>query len=1159
MLSLQTKWIGILFCLLSLAITLTWFKDGLYYGGAEVGVGPYYNPSRFLEIQKFIWWDSTAPGIVIPQFIAGVPLYFAFSLLDNVFSPLVLQSTLFFYLLFMMGFGMYFFSLSILGKDKTKYALLAGIFYMFNSYTMVSVWHRFLYTGIFLTASLPILAFLWKQWISKGKFIFLTLFLLINLLFVFMYANLTSLLVVWILCFLITIPQIAIPWNGKKHALDAIFKFLLGFLLFLLINSWWLIPVIKVSTGVLSHQHDIEESVSTLVNISKQTVLPFTLQMANPFYLFYSQELGGIYTHFIFRVLPWLSAGVIFIGVIVSLRNKIFSSFGLSYLVAVLIAKGATNPFGYPYIWGFMNIFALGVIRNPFEKMGVLMPFMASILFVVGLETLLLFCNKRLGKNISKLLILTVLTSIIIYAFPMFTGRVFNKHNNSLKVKVPQFYKDADNWLKEQKTLQGNILHLPFPERDVVTYNWEYGYHGVEINEILFTALPSITRNVGIKRVDDTLQSLNFIFSKPFLNDDQILHILQSLNVGYIVLHKETKWNDTQTYGKNTKSNNPLSLETSLNNLNFLEVKEGFGDLVIYKLKDSFYKPKIVFSNNFDLIDAGDSNIMQTLSLSQNINQITPVEKELPDNLWESSSKVLIFPKTIMYSQELSKEALEANLNQSILNFNDSSLPFAELDRIKNKFSFTGELLSETLTNRIILASKNILELNKLRMSNDISSDSILKNYDLQIEEIFTKIQGASIQEKFRSTLLARTFTIHLYALEQFSNVDSNQSQFAKQIHNKLNNYLISSSIIPRYFSIGEHKGDTLQRRIHVFDSPKKDIYELLLTDADMLTLYPDILSQIDVRLDGKIIPVKAFPSDTIVHLANIELDKGVHEISYVVKPSSNLVPNINRFILEGKSQLIDNQTFELTSTMQTGSAATSVLPKINGGETYEITFEALIDNAGKFYIEVSEDSEEGGSRDNCEKTSCYSLEVVSAPKDWQRLSISTNPLNLATQEVNLRILLPINSSSLPSKLKIRNLRVNRLMDNNLVLRKIPIGSPHSSTPSAHLNEFRKISPVKYEGVVKLEKPSFMFFKETFNPGWVLKLISGNNIHRVDKHYLGNLFGNTYYIDKTGEYSFTLEYEPQKYVDYGIIITIVGWIGIFVALVYSEFRKKYES
>src|SRR3989344_2420266 len=94
----------VFFLLISAILVLSWFRFGHYYGGGDVGL-PTYNPSRVLEVTKYIWWDSAAPGYPLPHGLTSTPLLFALSLLQQIgFSPLALQASLFYILLFLMGY-----------------------------------------------------------------------------------------------------------------------------------------------------------------------------------------------------------------------------------------------------------------------------------------------------------------------------------------------------------------------------------------------------------------------------------------------------------------------------------------------------------------------------------------------------------------------------------------------------------------------------------------------------------------------------------------------------------------------------------------------------------------------------------------------------------------------------------------------------------------------------------------------------------------------------------------------------------------------------------------------------------------------------------------------------------------------------------------------
>ncbi|MDP3732915.1 MAG: hypothetical protein Q8Q91_00080, partial [Candidatus Daviesbacteria bacterium] len=110
------------------------------------------------------------------------------------------------------------------------------------------------------------------------------------------------------------------------------------------------------------------------------------------------------------------------------------------------------------------------------------------------------------------------------------------------------------------------------------------------------------------------------------------------------------------------------------------------------------------------------------------------------------------------------------------------------------------------------------------------------------------------------------------------------------------------------------------------------------------------------------------------------------------------------------------------------------------------------------------------------------------------------------------------------------------------------------SQDGVELVEFTKKSAIEYEGKIKLADPGFLFFKETFHPGWKLSLTSVGETIFPKQHLLASLYGNAWYIDKAGEYEFKIEFDPQKYFNIGIILTIAG--GLLILAVAMIKRKK---
>lgn len=966
----------VIFLAISLIITLIWFRDGLIFGGAEVGIFTY-NPFRSLQIQQFVWWGDVAPGQLVPHFIAGVPFYLILSALRLIFSPVVLQALFFLLLLILMGYGMYLYLLSILGKEKQVYAFLGGLFYMFNSYIMVQVWHRFVYSTMLLAAVLPFFILFWSKWIKEGRFINLIIFLLINFLTSYIYGNLASIITVWIILILISLSEIVFPWVGKMNGLKIGIRFFIGLLFWLLTNIWWLLPTFTVTPALLGEQHSSEDNLGTLVVISRQTIMPYLLQLANPFYLFYRQELGQIYLSFTFKLMPWIISAVIFLGLVVSLKLKIFARYAFIFIIVLLFSKGAAIPFSYPYIFGFERFFALGVLRNPFEKLGIMLPLFGSILFVLGLQYLF-----KLRQT--KLLATATIIVLFVYAWPMFTGQVFKIPNYSLKVSVPESYKQADMWFRQQNDKDGVILHLPLSGKDVVTYYWSSGYHGVDQNEILFSSRPSLSRNVGVKRVDDTLKSLSYI-SDPTLaeNQNQILELLQSFNIKYVVLHKDIKWEDKDTYGEIGKLLEPNKIENILNNLSFLKKETNFGSLVIYQLTDGYYKQIITLTDDIQIVYPAESRILQILSLTKNQGTIvTPINDKVDDVPFQASRQTLIFPNSKIEYLESSRSAQLARLNATLQNLYSQQSPFNQLLQIKAYLDELGNLQSSKLTQEIILSTEKILRIYQQGlMNNGLASSNLILDYKKSIESIFTRYSKNLNLHRLFNSYIADTLRLHLFVLK---NVKGGEN-----ISKLLEDKMVVLDFLPQYRADLSHNNpeEEIYRQILKFFIPKTQQYELILKGGLK-----------DIWINGK---------NVILDKRSKDLSVGTYEISY--KTPDELVL------------------------------------KAGGIDNYQP----------------------------------YEGEILT---------------------------------------------------------------------------FKKESPTVFSGKVTFKKPVLLFFKQTFHPGWVLSLIKEGKIYKVDKHFLGNLYGNAWWLDQSGEYDFRIEFMPQRNVQKGTAISAVS--GLFVVFLSFFVKRK---
>ena len=260
-----------------------------------------------------------------------------------------------------------------------------------------------------------------------------------------MFGTIAYVFPLWLIMSLFSISEIFLPWENKSHLIKILWRSALGSAFWILLNSWWLIPVATVSQGIASQQHNIWESIETLIVISKQAILPYSLQLGNSFYLFDQTELGEIYKSFFFRVIPWLGVIVIFYGMVYSLKKKYLAPYVLIYLVIIMLAKGTSPPFGQPFLLLFSKSFAFGLLRNPFEKIGILLPLVSSILFALGIEGFFNWSNKILSKTGKKIILIIWLMIWLISPGPP----VVDPWYEAIKL-VDSGYKSQDPAIKKQ-------------------------------------------------------------------------------------------------------------------------------------------------------------------------------------------------------------------------------------------------------------------------------------------------------------------------------------------------------------------------------------------------------------------------------------------------------------------------------------------------------------------------------------------------------------------------------------------------------------------------------------------------------------------------------------------------------------------------------------
>lgn len=1134
-------------------LVFSWFRFGLIYGGGDVGLQTY-SPLRLFEISKYIWWEATAPGSTVPQGLIGIPFNFIFLLLQLTgFTPLALQASLFFLIIFFSGFGMYLFIKSELNQNM-RFSILGGIFYIFNPYMMIQIWHRFVHSSFFLVTALPFLALFWIKWIRSGKVIYMILFLLTNLFSLYFYGTIAYIVTVWLFFTLIALCEIVFPWRGQKYFVSYGKRFLLGFLFWIFTNIWWLIPVFTISPSLLSEQHSTEESLVTLINISRQTIVPFSLQMVNPFYLFLQLDFGSFYQNIFVRIIPWFFVTIILAGFILGLKRQRAVKWSAIFLISILLTKGASSPFGHAFIFGFENSFALGVLRNPFEKIGILLPFTYSIFLVLGTHSISQFLIKRLGGQLQNIWLGFLILIILIFCWPMFNPGIFGKIGKPAFVKVPDSYISGNQFIKNDLENQefnsnGKILHLPLTRGESTSYKWEYGYSGLEPSALFFESLPSLSHGFNIKRVDDSLASLYQIFHKSFDDPKKILKLLQDFNVKYIVLHKDVSWMGGDLY-------DPLATEEILNNLNFLEHKQSIGDLVIYKVPNQYFKPKVFLSSNIQLIFPSDKSFIWPWLIGGNQTMITPVDVQVDENIFRMAQQVLIFPKSSSFYPK--ESYILSAINLIAVDESASRFLLSFFTKIKPVLMQNGEIQSEKLNDRLISSTEKIF--NSLRSQKQLGdiktlpSSFPIQEYRQELNDIFSKeLRKARLLFYVSEKNLSLIFQIHLIYLKLLSDqVDPTIKGKIDETYKFLQEQLVKNNFILQYpLNLNSEQTSDSQRVFH-FQIPKDLTYEILMVDERPKSLLQHSFEKFKFTVNGQIPDFKIQEQEKSISLGNFDFKVGLWELGYESLVSSNLISSFDQLTKVGNVKLVDD-AIKIEPAEPYGYIE-SLIPDAKGGDIYRISFEYLSQHASGFYFQLVQDTD---TIDPSGQKVDYINEFIDLSKartNWQNNMYTLLPLKPTTQKAGIKFGLPSNRQlPLPSFL-IKNIKIERVLSNDLVLKGVINNEMNQENGGLVLNIDQR-TPVLLRGKINVANPTFLIFSETFHPGWKLKLTDGRKTIYPKKHFMANLYANSWFLEYTGEYNFSIEFEPQRVVGYGAIIAFATYIVLLTFMLWKRFER----
>jgi len=117
--------------------------------------------------------------------------------------------------------------------------------------------------------------------------------------------------------------------------------------------------------------------------------------------------------------------------------------------------------------------------------------------------------------------------------------------------------------------------------------------------------------------------------------------------------------------------------------------------------------------------------------------------------------------------------------------------------------------------------------------------------------------------------------------------------------------------------------------------------------------------------------------------------------------------------------------------------------------------------------------------------------------------------------------------------------------------------SLHSNSTDNISVTYEKINPTLYNIQINASKPFFLVFSESYHKDWTA-YIDGKQIPS-EYHCMANAFANSWYINKTGSFTVTLEFWPQRLFYIGATVSITTLILCTIYITKDKVKTIYKQ
>jgi hypothetical protein len=1131
-------------------LVVVWFHKGLILGGGEAGI-IFYNFPNELQIVSNAWVDK-ALGNPAGVVTSWYPYFVIFSTLQKSgIPPVILQASLFYFLLSIGFTGMY-----LLVKQTVKdnnIAFIASLFYNLNLFALTIVWSRFQYPYMFFYASLPLALYIFRKGLRERMIVYAFLLALLTVSFATAFASVPLLLLFWIVLGGYLLYYLILQKRAWKNILWAVVFFFVSFGLFIFSNIWWLLQLVQtvLSKPYLTSQPFTSSDNYITFNILSESLghIDYLMRlMHKDYFVWMSDVWGHIYFTTPFILFSFLPIIFVFGSLLIKKKPHDYYFFLLVVILGVFFAKGNADPFGGILNFLFIHISVLEVLRNPFEKIGLIIPLGYAPLFAYGVFYFYTYIRSRKYSYATPVFVSILVLICGVLVWPMWNGWVFTSNEpptNNTKIgdyiKIPGYYADANNWLNAQP---GDLRTIAIPLKgEGLTYKWDYGYNGVDPSSSLFNK-PYLSLCTGVPY----LCSITDEFQPQLIKHPETFwKILPPLHANRIMIREDADYKLRQLH-------NPINLKKILSDpkTNF-SLSKTFNKVSFYSPERKISQEKIfgTTSGIFHMHPQGRSFIPATPYTDYQTGDIYFTDNAPNKQRYElANTKQIILQAQPFDAEPLDVSKENAELALPYVRFLPDSR-FYLYTRVKEKLTrfLAGNNSSRQ---RVIESDKRLIEIiHLIREKKYLLAEKTLAEYEAYLNEFLLVPSLVKEDESKRDLLRQKYVFTDVVSLLKTNNLDTDGYIKVEEV---LNTLLDRLTLNPKY-PVNLQEFTSYQINV-----PEDGEYRIVLETDGWSKFYKS--SELWAVIDGRSTkPFLIEDGKKSQILFQHSFSKGRHQIDIKLPPSVNV---------------LQSQYNEFAVSSETGKTIQIPFVLFDPFSTYTISFD-YFNNKGNIAQGTIIQDIDLVVKGQLQPKKLIILPVDKNKHEWKRLSdtyIPDTSANKATMQFQIyeyndclinnpgylrgRCEIPEfkKNYNKESKMSIKNLLVTRKMNNNLFL----IKDKPMKKQSPPIITYVKLTPAKYMVKVKnVKAPYFLTFLESYDPRWKAYLIGSDETRQElseDKHVLVNSFANSWYMEKTGNYELELEFLPERQLDTGKKISLYAVLFSISASVILLLKRK---